>query len=122
MRGIEFSPDMKLPRYFGKIVNDLVYDRVGFGVRQWLDDRTPVGEDGRRRHKKFQRLTEDFGVKQLLHHLGVEEGMMMGFADRKWAAFYDKLNRALPPYKKLPLFDQPPEEPKALPSGPSSAP
>lgn len=110
LKGIKFSPDMKLPRYVGKIVNDLVYDRVGYGVRQWLDERTPIGEGGRRRHKKFQRLTEEFGIKQLMHHLGVQEGLMMGFGDGQWDAFYDRLNRTMPPFKKLPLFDQPSEE------------
>jgi hypothetical protein len=80
-----------------------------------------VGEDGRRKQKKFQRLTDDFGVKQLLHHLGVEEGMMMGFGDGHWDAFYDRLNRTLPPYKKLPLFDQPVEERNQVNAGSNGA-
>ena len=115
LKGIKFSPDMKLPRYVGKIVNDLAYDRLGFGVRQWLDERTPVGPSGRRAKKKFQRLTDELGIKQLLHHLGVQEGMMSSYADDDWNTFYDRLNRKMPPFKKLPLFDQPPEEPKQLP-------
>lgn len=116
LRGIPFPPDMKLPRYVGKIVNDLVWDRLGPGVRQWLDERTPTGENGRRKYKKFQRLTEEFGIQQLLHHLGVEEGLMLGFGNGEWDKFYDRLNRTLPPFKPLPLFEQV-EEPKQLTAG-----
>lgn len=121
LKGIKFRPDMKLPRYVGKIVNDLAYDRLGFGVRQWLDERTPTGPSGRRAKKKFQRLTDEVGVKQLVHHLGVQEGMMSGFPDGGWKAFYDKLNRRMLPYKKLPLFEQSPEEPKKIPATSSAS-
>lgn len=121
LKGIKFRPDMKLPRYVGKIVNDLAYDRLGYGVRQWLDERTPVGASGRRTKKKFQRLTDEVGVKQLVHHLGVQEGMMSGFPDGGWKAFYDKLNRRMPPYKKLPLFEQSPEKPKQIPATSSAS-
>ena len=110
LKGIQFSPDMKLPRHVGKIVNNLVYDRLGYGVRQLIDERTPAGENGRRRLKKFQNLTEEHGLPQLLHLLGKQEGLMLGFANGDWDGFYDKLNRVMPPYKKLPLFDQPPEQ------------
>ena len=99
LKGWKFSPTMRMPRYFGKIINDLAYDRVGYGVRQWLDERTPVGPDGRRKHKKFQRLTKDFGINQLLHHLGVQQGMMMGYGDGEWGRFYEKTqphNAAVP--------------------------
>lgn len=122
LKGIKFSPDMKLPRYFGKFVNDLAYDRLGYGVRQWLDERTPAGPSGRRAKKKFQRLTDELGIKQLVHHLGVQEGMMSNFPDGGWPEFYEKLNRRMPPFKKLPLFDQPPEEPKQLPATESASP
>jgi hypothetical protein len=115
LKGIKFAPNMKLPRHVGKIVNDLAYDRLGHGIRQWLDDRTPVGPTGRRAKKKFQRLTDEVGIKSLMHHLGVQEGMMSEYADGDWKAFYEKLNRRMPPFRPLPLFDQPPEEPKQLP-------
>ncbi|MGH7651793.1 MAG: P63C domain-containing protein [Gemmatimonadaceae bacterium] len=129
LKGIEFRTDMKLPRYVGKLVNDLVWNRLGPGVRQWLDQRTPRGDDGRLKQKKFQSLTKDYGIQQLVHHLGIQEGLMLGFADGQWDAFYDRLNRTMPPFEKLPLFDQPEEREKveaptlvaALPSSSSAS-
>ncbi len=114
LKGITFKADMKLPRHVGKVVNNLVYDRLGYGVRQLIDDRTPAGENGRRKKKKFQSLTEEHGLPQLLHLLGKQEGLMLGFPDGGWDAFYAKLNRVMPPFQKLPLFEQPPEEPKQI--------
>lgn len=63
-----------------------------------------VGENGRRKQKKFQRLTDEYGMPQLLHLLGKQEGIMLGFKAGDWDGFYDRLNRLMPPYKKLPLL------------------
>ncbi|MEO8910465.1 MAG: P63C domain-containing protein [Gemmatimonadaceae bacterium] len=105
VRGITFRPDMRLPRYFGKIVNDLVWDRLAPGVRQMLDQRTPVGTNGRRRTKKFQWLTDNHGKDALLLHIGRQENMLGDFGDKEWDAFYFKLNKRMPPYQPLPLLE-----------------
>jgi hypothetical protein len=115
LKDIEFRPDMRLPRHVGRIVNNLVYDRLGYGIRQLLDERTPVGENGRRKNKKFQHLTEEQGIPQLLHLLGKQEGLMMGYADGDWKSFETRLNIVMPTYKRLPLFEQP-LEPESLPA------
>lgn len=121
LKGIKFRPDMRLNPSVGRVVNDLGYDRLGYGVRQLVDARTPRDERGRRKAKKFQSLTEVVGIPQLLHNLGIQEGMMLGFEDGQWKAFYNRLNRVMPPFKKLPLFDIPAEEPRRLRAPPTSS-
>jgi hypothetical protein len=97
---------MRLPQYFGKIVNDLVYDRLGPGIREELDRLNPVTENGRRRYKKFQYLTESIGHPSLLHHLGQLIGLAKAFEDEEYDRFYARVNKALPVQETLPLFAQ----------------
>lgn len=104
LKGIPFPTDMRLPRYFGHIVNDIVYNRLAPGVRDELEARNPAGENGRRRTKNFQWLSENMGHPKLLHHLGLLEGLASGFDDGDWESFYAKVNARFPNYKALPLF------------------
>lgn len=98
--------NMRLPMYFGKIVNDLVYDRLAHGVRDELAKRNPVTQSGRRKHRHHQYLTEDLGHPKLLHHLGLLIGMAYTFGDGEYEKFYDAVNARLPNQRALPLFAQ----------------
>lgn len=105
IKGIEFREDMKLPKYFGHIVNDLVYDRLAPGVRAKLQEKNPVTESGRRKHKNFQWLTDQVGLPELIHLLGMEEGIAKAFEKGDWDGFYKAINRLLPAQPSLPLFE-----------------
>jgi hypothetical protein len=105
LKGIPFPEDMRLPPYFGKIVNDLVYDRLLPGVREQLNEKNPRRpETGRRKHKHHQWLSEDAGHPSLLHHLGILIGLAHGFDDGEYDRFYARVNRVLPNHQSLPLW------------------
>ena len=61
-------------------------------------------ESGRLKHKMFQRLTEEIGDPKLREHLASVVALMK--AADTWPQFIGLINRALPRYKPLPLFDQ----------------
>jgi P63C domain-containing protein len=66
LRGWEFQEaTVKRTPLIGKITLDLVYDRLAPGVRQRLEEINPKNEKGYRKHKLFQRLTEDVGDPDL---------------------------------------------------------
>jgi hypothetical protein len=87
----------------GKITNDIVYARLAPGVRQELHRLTPRDEKGPLKQKLFQRLTEDVGHPKLREHLASLVALMRAADD--WDTFERMLNRALPKYADLPLFE-----------------
>lgn len=89
----------------GKLTTDVVYDRLAPGVRQRIEKLNPKNEKGRRLRKHFQWLTEDIGDPALRAHLASVITLMRVADD--WAPFMKMLNRALPRYKPMPLFDEP---------------
>ncbi len=93
----------KRPIMVGKITNDIVYSRLAPGVRQELHRVTPRDEKGRLKHKLFQRLTDDFGHPKLREHLAKVVTVMQLSSD--WDAFLKNLNKVLPKYADMPLFD-----------------
>jgi P63C domain len=98
------------PKIFGKITNDLVYERLTANVLKHLQELNPKDEKGRRKHKHFQRLTSDIGHPELRALLSSEITVMRGFDDGQWNEFYKFLNRVLPKQTPLPLFDDLPEQ------------
>lgn len=103
LRGLEFPKDsVKRPQYFGKLTNDIVYRRLAPGVLAKLREVTPRKEDGRLRHKYFQRLTSNVGYPKLLQHLGSVVSIMK--LSRDWTEFARNLDRLHPRYgDTLPL-------------------
>jgi len=87
LKNVPFHTDMKLPRYFGHIVNDLVYSRLAPGVLDELKRRNPAGESGRRKLKHTQLLTENVGHPKLLYHLGRLEGIAQDVPDGGYDQF-----------------------------------
>jgi hypothetical protein len=120
LRNVPFPEDMRLPQYFGHLINDLVWARLAPGIKDELRARNPQ-VNGRRKHKHHQFLTENVGNPRLLHHLGVLEGLARGFDAGEYDKFYARVNVALPDARTLPLFAQAQEEPKRLGSGAAKA-
>ena len=105
LRGLPYPPRVRKPRYIGKLTNNLVYSRLAPGVLRALQDKNPVvGDSGRRKHKHFQWLTDHTGYQKLQQHL-VAVTTLMKVSD-KWGPFESMLDRALPKYRPLPLFDR----------------
>jgi hypothetical protein len=111
LRGIPFPDNMRLPQYFGHLVNDIVWDRLAPGIKDELRSRNPR-VNGRRKHKHHQLLTENVGNPRLLHHLGLLEGLASGFEDGAYEMFRRKVEERFPSYKSLPLFSGIPETAK----------
>jgi hypothetical protein len=103
LRGIPFREDMRLPPYFGKLVNNLVYCRLAPGVLEELKRKNPVMENGRRKNKNYNWLTETVGHPKLLQLLGSEVTLMRMSENAK--RFQELVDKFHPPYKELPLLD-----------------
>ena len=110
LRHWDFKEDtVKKTPLVGKLTLDLVYDRLAPGVRQRLEAENPKNEKGHRKHKLFQRLTEDIGDPALRAHLASVITLMK--VNDEWDQFMKMMNRALPRFPSMPLF----EGQKALP-------
>lgn len=63
----EWKGSLKLrPKYWGKLVNELIYDKLDKDVAEYLREHKPVKKTG---IKYFQWLNEEHGVKELMNHL-----------------------------------------------------
>ncbi len=102
------------PVIFGKITNDLVYERMPANTLRHLEELNPKDEKGRRKHKHFQRLTEHIGQPELRTHIASEITIMKGFENGRWDEFYAFLCKVLPKQTPLPLFDDLPPEDETL--------
>lgn len=103
LRGVPFPADMRLPPYFGHLVNNLVYHRLAPGVLAELQRKNPVLKSGRRKDKQYKWLTPTVGHPKLLQLLGSEVTLMRMSAD--WDQLMPLVDKFHPPYKELPLFD-----------------
>lgn len=103
LRGLVFPTDsVRRPQYFGKLTNDIVYRRIAPGVLAKLKEITLRDDEGRLKHKYFQRLTANVGYPKLLQHLGSVVSIMKLSDD--WSDFARKLDRLHPRYgDTLPL-------------------
>lgn len=97
LRGWSYTPfRVNRPGAVGTYTNNLVYERLAPGVLEELRNITPKDSKGRRKHRYFQRLTEDVGHPRLREHLAAVIALMR--ANSSWKKFYDQLNRALPKF------------------------
>jgi hypothetical protein len=95
LKGLTYSDvSTKRPGFIGNVTNDIVYERLAPYVLEELKKITPFDESGRRKHKYFQRLTEDIGHEKLKNHLSSVIILMK--ASPNWTVFYRLLQRALP--------------------------
>jgi P63C domain len=79
----------------GNIVNDLVYARLAPGVLEELKKRNPA-EDGQRKHKHFQYLTQDVGHPALTRHLYELIGMARAFGAGQWESYCNLVDHTFP--------------------------
>lgn len=95
LRGLEYPrATVKRPQYFGHLTNDIVYKRLAPGVLAELKNVTPRDDQGRRKHKYFQRLTSNVGYPKLREHLGSVVTLMKLSSD--WRDFMRKLDQIHP--------------------------
>jgi P63C domain-containing protein len=75
------------PAVVGRYTLDLVYDRLGPGIKEELLKITPKDDKGRLKHHLHRRLTENHGYIKLREHLAVVIALMKtseDWADLKW--------------------------------------
>jgi P63C domain len=95
LRGLEYpKSEVKRPRYFGTITNDIVYRRLAPGVLAELKRVQVRDDEGRPKHKLFQRLTTNTGYPKLREHLGSVVTLMKLSTD--WNDFRNKIERIHP--------------------------
>jgi hypothetical protein len=92
------------PQYLGHITNDIVYERLAPEVLEHLKVRTPRTPSGGRKYRFHQYLTRDIGHPKLREHLAAVEALMKISPD--YNTFYESLNKALPKWKDMPLFEE----------------
>ena len=97
LRGLDFKRDsVQRPQYFGWLTNDIIYKRLAPCVLAELKKLTVRNEDGRPKHKYFQRLTANRGYPKLREHLGAVVATMKLSTD--YADFIRKLDTHYPRY------------------------
>jgi hypothetical protein len=95
------------PQRVATCTKDLVYARLAPGILKELEVRNPI-ENGRRKSKFHQWLTEDVGHPALAQHLYATIGLMRLNADKEWSLFMKMMDRAYPRRDDLanyPLFN-----------------
>ena len=104
LRNVELKDNMRLPQYFGKLTNNLIYQRLAPGLVRRLKERRL--EKGSPSNKLHSWLSEDVGFRSVLVHLGMVVGLMKIHKD--YAAFERQLDEVAPVYPEVPgLFDDP---------------
>lgn len=89
-RGRKFNPPQAVAGY----TNDFVYERLAPGIREELEHRMPKDDDGRKKGKLHQLLTDDIGHPALAQHLHAVITLMK--ASKNWNQFRLMLDTALP--------------------------
>jgi hypothetical protein len=89
-KGRKVNPPQAVAAY----TKDLVYARLAPGILKQLEERNPVAENGRRKVKHHQWLTEDVGHPALSQHLYAVIGFMR--AAQTWNQLVNNLDVAFP--------------------------
>lgn len=104
MLGWTWTASSKRPGYIGKIINDIVYDRIGPGLREELQRVNPKNEKGNRSSKHHQFLTE-VGKPRLTSHIEALHALAI-ISDYKWDRFMGYVDKSYPKSYTTPsLFD-----------------
>ena len=93
------------PQCVAHYTNNLVYARLAPGVLSELEKRNPKEDDGKRKGRHHQLLTEDIGHPALESHLKEVIAVFKGYEAGEWEQMMRHINRAKPPHKPMPLFD-----------------
>jgi hypothetical protein len=113
LKGIAYPPEnMRLPQWFGRITNNIIYQRLAPGVLEELKKNTPRDEQGRHKHKLFQRLTDEVGHPKLREHLAAVVALLS--VARTYGEFEAHLEIVKPKWSaQMRLFE---DSVKALPA------
>lgn len=85
----------KRPSIIGRYTNDIVYERLPYGVLEKLREMNPVAAaTKRRKYKHHQFLSKDIGQPDLHNHLLQIIALMK--ASTSWNEFIKLLDRAIP--------------------------
>ena len=97
LRGWQHSPvSVKRPMAVGRIVSELIYERLPDGVIEELERRSPVvSAPGRRRQPHQQLLAYEVGQPYLDRHIASVTALMR--ASSSWKGFKRLFDRAFPP-------------------------
>jgi hypothetical protein len=108
LRGEPMERVKARPPYFGKLTNNLVYQRLAPGVLEKLREVNPVTAKGRRKNKHHQYLTPDLGHPKLKEHLaGVTAVMKIAkMQNLSWIEFLKMIDKTHPKWQSMPLFDR----------------
>jgi hypothetical protein len=82
------------PSVVAHYTKDIVYARLAEGILEELERKNPKDEQGRRKARHHQWLTEDVGHPALAQHLHAVIGLMR--ASDSWDQFRGMLQRAFP--------------------------
>lgn len=105
MRHWTWTDTTKRPGVVGKIINDIVYERIAPAVYDKLKELNPKLETGNRRYKFHQFLTSDVGRPTLKQHLAILHAFAKA-SDYSWGRFMFLLDKSYPKrYQQLQLFD-----------------
>jgi hypothetical protein len=91
------------PGAFARLTNNVIYERLAPGLLEELQTRNPSDGHGRRKHKHFQYLSDDYGDPRLRAHL--DRVVFLMSACTSWAEFERMLDRAAPRVSAVPEFD-----------------
>lgn len=106
MRHWTWDKSVGKPQFLGKIINDIVYERIAPLVYKKLKEMNPKLENGYRRYKHHQFLTSDIGRPALQQHLAIIHSFAVA-SDYDWAKFMYLLDKSHPKlYQELALFDE----------------
>jgi hypothetical protein len=83
------------PQVVASYTKDIVYARLAPGILKELETRNPI-ENGKRKGKHHQLLTEDVGHPALAQHIYGVLGLMRNSTDGDWTGFKRLLDRAYP--------------------------
>lgn len=104
MLGWTWNASSKHPGYIGKIINDIVYDRIGPGLREELQRVNPKNDRGHRSSKHHQFLTQ-VGKPRLISHIEALHALAV-VSDYKWDRFMRYVDKSYPRSYSIPsLFD-----------------
>ena len=97
LRGWQYSPvSVKRPATLGRIVSELIYDKLPDRVIEELVHRSPVvSAQGRRRQRYQQFLANEVGHPHLDRHIASVTALMR--ASSSWQGFKRLFDRAFPP-------------------------
>lgn len=104
LKGWEWK-GMGVNRYpiIGKFTTDLVYERIGIPLLEEMKNRSPKDENGIRKTKLHQLLSDDLGIPKLSEHFcGV---IALQKASENWEQFYELMEKIFPKKTSLVQLD-----------------